>query len=75
MNFAIVSKYRTELMGIATLWGILFYYGKIDIPTIYSLTTLKYNFTFLFFIKTHQIYNKNFQRPFLLLTGKNLKSK
>lgn len=42
MNFAIVSKYRTELMGIATLWVLLFHYGKIGIPIIDSLSTLGY---------------------------------
>ena len=57
MNFAIVSKYRTELMGIATLWVLLFHYGKIGIPIIDSLSTLGYGgvdiFLFLSLIPQH----------------------
>ena len=42
MNFTLVSKYRTELMGIATLWVMLFHYGNINIPIIDNLRIIGY---------------------------------
>ena len=42
MNFSLVLKYRTELMGIATLWVMLFHYGNIGIPIIDDLRIIGY---------------------------------
>jgi peptidoglycan/LPS O-acetylase OafA/YrhL len=36
LNFDFVSKYRTELMGVAIFW-IFFYHTGVDIPILHGL--------------------------------------
>ncbi|NJJ37889.1 acyltransferase family protein [Paenibacillus apii] len=40
LNYKVISKYRTELMGIAILW-IVFFHSTINVSTVPILNTIK----------------------------------